>query len=85
MMDIDTLRLMALPCSTAQVRLDDLCEAYRFARGEVRREITTQIRTLVRLYPVLLDSLPDNVWASVYRVRSVGTVAPVFNKSETTS
>jgi hypothetical protein len=72
----NTLRLTLTPCATAQARLDDLCEAYLFARGEVRREITIQIRALVRLYPAISDSVSDDVWAAVYRVRATGTIAP---------
>jgi hypothetical protein len=46
------------------------------ASGQERRSASKQIRELAIAFPWLGDSIPDDVWYAVYRVRAAGTVAP---------
>jgi hypothetical protein len=60
----------------ARTELNHWISVFVGARGQERRAASKQIRTLANTFPWLGDSIPDDVWYAVYRVRAAGTVAP---------
>ena len=60
----------------ARAALNHWIAVFVGARGQERRSASKQIRELVIAFPRLGDSIPNDVWNAVYRVRAAGTVAP---------